>query len=294
MQTLYNRLKSEFLKHRQNKWSFSLEDDEREENGVIYRNFNNPPQKEDYSKIESIGFLVYEHELEELNNIPDYVIHMHNLKVISLPIDWLDSLKMPDNIKAIVLMNTLYQKDVYKWDKKLDNLEYLKIPELIKPFEINFKNTPNLEWINLDLKAEKKDTKLTELAQINTLKHLGFSQAKSFDVFSPFANHNIEGLELFACKGKKFPIQNIVLLKDLKYIRINNISVPFDCDWLLELPNLIEIDILNIKEVINIDKILSIQKLKSLSVLNCKNPFQEIGKEIFSKKEYDVLKIQNA
>ncbi|MDO6811280.1 hypothetical protein Q4603_21875 [Zobellia galactanivorans] len=294
MQTYLNRIKTDFLKYRENRWSFSFVEDEREENGIIYREFNNFPSKEFYSKIEAISFLVFEDDMENIDKLPDFLNNLPNLEILEIPIDWLCSLDIPVNIKALTLMNSINIRDKYKWcnDLSLLNLKYLSIPEQIKPFEINFANVPNLEWINLDLKAEKKANKLDELSKLKTLKHLNFSQAKDIDVFTPFSNHNIEAIELFACKGKKFPIQNIEVLKKLKCIRINNVSVDFDCTWLLKLSKLIEVEILNVKNLINVEELLKIDTLKSISILNCNNPIK--NKEMFKLKNYELLRIDNA
>jgi len=294
MQTFYSKLKNDFLKSRKNKWSFSFVEEEREENGIIYREFNNFPNKKSYSKIEAISFLVFDDDIENVKKQPDFLTELPNLDVLSIPIDWLSSLKIPINITALLLINSIHLEDKYKWCENLvlEGLKYLSIPEQIKPFDINFKNVPNLKWINLDLKAEKKANKLDELSKINSLKHLIFNQAKSFDVFTPFLTHKIESIELFACKGKKFPIQNIQLLKALKYIRINNITVDFDCSWLLELPNLMELELLNVKNVVNVNQLLKIDTLKSLSISNCNNPFED--KEEFKLKKYEFLRIDYA
>ncbi|WP_338815836.1 hypothetical protein V9L05_24020 (plasmid) [Bernardetia sp. Wsw4-3y2] len=296
MQTFYSKLRVNFLKFRNGRWSFSFVEDEREENGVVYQQFNNFPNKESYSDIKSISFLVFDDELKKVQRIPNFLNELPNLEVVSVPIAWLCSIKTPLNIKAITLINTLRLQDKYSWCEGLflENLLYLEIPELIKPFDIDFNNVPHLKWIKIDLKAEKKDTKLTQLAQLKNLKHLSFGQAKNFDVFMPFKDHQIESLELFACKGKSFPIENIQLLKSLKYIRINNISVEFDCSLILELPNLLEIELLNIKNVTNIEKLLEHKTLKSLVITDCKNPFKEVGKDIFKNKGYKLLRIDYA
>lgn len=294
MQTLLSKLKLSLLKLRDNHWSFSFIEDEREENGIIYREFNNFPSEDLYSKIESISFLVFDDDIEEVQKKPDFLTELTNLETLSIPIDWLCILKIPIRLKALSLVNSLYLKDKYQWCESLvlEDLKYLSIPELTKPFDIDFRNVPNLEWIEIDLKAEKKDSKVNELSSIKTLKHLIFKQAKSFDIFSPFSNHNIETLELFACKGKKFPIENIKKLKGLKYIKINNISVDFDCSWLLELPKIIEVEFLNVRNILNVNDLLKINTLKSISILNCNNPFD--NKEYFELKKYDLLKIDNA
>ena len=294
MQTFHSKLKTGFLKSRKNKWSFSFVEDEREENGIVYKEFNNFPKESFYSKIESINFLVFDDDLEKINKMPDFLMKLPNLDVLSIPIDWLCSLKFPINITALSLTNSIRIKDKYQWCENLvlKNLKYLSIPEQIKPFDIDFKNVPNLEWINFDLKTELKANKLEELAKIKTLKHLNFGQAKNFDVFTPFLAHNIKTIELFSCNGGKFPIQNIQVLKDLKYIRINNISVDFDCSWLLKLQYLEELEILNVKNVVNVKELLKIKTLKSLSILDCNNPFE--NKEEFKLKSYELLRIDYA
>lgn len=294
MQTYYNQLKTDFIKNRVNKWIFSFVEEEKEENGITFRNYNNFPKSNDYSKIEVIHFLIYDDELKKMNQLPDFLNELPHLFSLSIPMDWLCKIEFPNTIKVLILHNSTCKKDQYCWDKglQLKELKYLSIPEQLKPFEIDFKNTPNIEWIDLDLKAEKNTNKLTELSQIKTLKHLNLGQAKNFDVFTPFSSHEIESVELFACKGKNFPIQNIQHLKSLKYIRINNIHTVFDCSWLLELPNLIEFEILNVKNVINIEELLKIRTLRSIVVLNCNNPFKD--KEKFRNKNLDILRIDRA
>ncbi|MFD2909215.1 hypothetical protein ACFSX9_10800 [Flavobacterium ardleyense] len=294
MKTLYSKLKANFLKSRTNKWSFSFVEEEREENGVVYKEFNNFPPKELYSKIEAITFLVYDDDLEKVKSKPDFLTELRNLEVLDIPIDWLCHLEFPINIKALSLIDSIHTQTKYEWCNGLilKDLKYLGIPEQINPFNIDFNNVPSLEWISLDLKAEKKAEKLNDLSKIKTLRHLILSQAKNFDVFTPFLAHNIESIELFSCKGNKFPIQNIQLLQDLKYIKINNISVAFDCSWLLKLPNLIELEILNVKNVVNVKELLKIKTLKSISILNCNDPFE--NKEEFKSKNFQLLKIDYA
>ncbi len=294
MQTLYNKKKSDYLKSRRNKWLFSFVEEEREENGVTYKSLNSQPDKDSYLKIEAVNFLVFDDDSEKIQEMPNFITKLPNLDVLSIPIDWLDSMTIPINIKALTLVNSMHLKDKYQWCENLllKNLKYLSIPEQIKPFDIDFENVPNLEWIHLDLKAEKKEYKLSELSSIKTLKYLNFSQAKNFDIFTPFFTHNIEALELFSCTGKKFPIQNIKFLKNLKYIRINNIAVDFDCSWLLGLPNLIELELLNIRSVVNVNQLLEIDTLRSISITNCNNPFD--NKDEFKSKEYDLLRIDYA
>lgn len=262
--------------------------------GVTYRDFNNFPEKCDYPNIKGISFLVFDDELDRVVKEPDFLNSLKKLETLSIPIDWASSISIPEGITALRLLNSIHLKEKYNWPKDivLRELKYLAVPELIKPFEINFKNTPSLEWIEIDLKAEKEDSKLKGLAKISSLKHLNFKQAKNFDVFSPFMSHDIKSIELFCCKGKQFPIVNMSSLRELEYVRINNISVELDCTIFLSLPKLIELDILNVNNISNTEKLLEIETLKSLSIFNCNSPIH--NEEGFKNKGFDLLKISHA
>jgi hypothetical protein len=209
----------------------------------------------------------------------------------------LDKIKLPHDLQVLLLAAPVHE---YKTSLefpvaiRLDSLKYLSVPEVVKPYKIDLSKFDSLEWIEYDLQAEKNERVLTELTGLKKMKHLVFSHAKNADVFTPFNEHAIETLELFACTGKIFPIERIVQLKKLKSIYINNMTVPFDCNWLLELPELKEVGFLNLKKIINIDAILSHPNIDILSIEFCNDPFKGIGKEKFLRKGFKDLEIDFA
>ena len=297
MKGLYNKLKFDFKfddKKQRILYTFDPDEENPFFSEKLYGDF---PTTAAYDNVGSLIFSIFPEDEDGLKDLPHFLNELKNLQTLSIPVDWLEKIHIPTSLNTLLLTSAVFDKDRYfKWpdDLSIPSLKYLKIPELVGPFAINFRSMPQLTWIELDLQAEEDDKKLAELAKLDHLKHLIFDHAKDFDVFSPFKKHAIESLELCACTGTKFPVENLRNLKSLKYLRINNIAVPFDCQLLFELPNLIELEILNIKHVENMEDLPEHQSLKSLSVLDCNNPFNSIGKEVFENKGYDYLSIDYA
>jgi len=100
----------------------------------------------------------------------------------------------------------------------------------------------------------------------------------------------ITTLELFACTGSQFPMQNICLLKDLEFIGINNVNVEVDFDILNCFSRLKEIDLKNLKHVKNVKSIFDNQSLRGISIFNCKN-FPKESYERVTRNNYDFLQI---
>jgi hypothetical protein len=213
-----------------------------------------------------------------------------------LPIDFIQDKQFDNinkNIQALVLYEQCDLNRQYTWNEKivLPNLLYLSIPELLYTFKIPLYCFPKLEWISFDLQADKKGVSLHEFAEFKNLKHLIFSHAKNLDIFSPFQNKNIESLFIYAATGKKFPIEKIEMLQALKYLKINNIKVPFDCSLLKSLPHLVEIDLMNIDMVTNIESLLEIPTLKSLTIKYCRKSIENIDEKIFINAPFQILNI---
>jgi len=104
--TNLGKLKCELQNSRINKWIFSFSEEERVEKGVTYQDLNNFPEKQNYEKIKAISFLVFDDELELVKKLPNYLTKLPNLKNVSLPIDWLNQLDIPDKIVALTLTNS--------------------------------------------------------------------------------------------------------------------------------------------------------------------------------------------
>lgn len=277
-------------------WYFSIEKQDFGGN-VEYREYCDFPTEDEYLGIRSITFSINSSDEDKVKEFPQFIENLRNLKSLTIPIDWVNKVEIPQTIEALNLSSPVSKFDSqHQWPSNLifQKLKYLTIPELVKPYLFNALSFPNLEWIDFDLSPEKNTNKIGELSKLNHLKHLIFGHAKNLDIFSTFYGQKIETLELFACTGKSFSIEKIAELKNLKSLYINNISVVFDCDVLLELEELEELNLINIKNVINVEKILEHRKLSKILIKSCGNPFRKIGKSIFSEKGYSSLVIESA
>lgn len=293
---MYTQIKKVIINSDSKNWYFSIEKQDFGGN-VEYREYQDFPNEKEYLDIRSITFSITSNDEDKIKEYPKFVGELSNLKSLTIPIDWLDKINIPLNIEVLKLNSPVSNFDgQHKWpsDLILNDLKYLAIPELVKPYLFNVFSFPNIEWIDYDLAPEKKTNRIGELSQLKNLKHLIFGHAKNLDIFPFFFNHKIETLELFACIGKSFSIEKIIGLKILKRLYINNISVVFDCSILLELEELEEINLLNIKNVINVERILEHKKINTILIKACNNPFKKIGKNAFFEKGYKSLVIDYA
>lgn len=278
-------------------WYFSVEEEDTfPKKTMIGKSFEEYPSTQaEFQEIDEVIFSIDIDDIDEVEELPDFLIMLPNLKRIGIPIDWLDKIKIPENIIELRLFSQVYSYDNEEsWPKylKLLNLKHLSIPELTKPYNIPLKDFVSLESIEYDFAAEKDNTKIIDIASLPNIKKVIINQAKNMSIFSPFINKNIINMELFACTGKKLSIENLSKLKSLEKIRINNISVELDCNLLLKLEKLEVLEILNIKNVTNIKTLLNHKKLKSLYVINCKNSFSNVDKELFYNHSFQFLDIE--
>ncbi|MCC9020629.1 hypothetical protein [Flavobacterium lipolyticum] len=293
---MYTEVKKAIINSNSKNWYFSIEKQDFGGN-VEYRQYLDFPNEDEYLDIKSITFSITSNDEERITKYPEFIGKLLNLKSLIIPIDWLDKIEIPANIEVLKLNSPVSNFDSQHElpnNLILNNLKYLSISELAKPCLFNVVSFPNIEWIDYDLAPEKNTNRIFELSKLSNLRHLIFGHAKNLDVFPYFINHKIETLELFACIGKNFPIEKIVHFKTLKSLYINNISVVFDCNILLELEELEELYLLNIKNVINVEKILEHNKINRISIKACGNPFKKIGKNSFFEKGYSSLAIDYA
>ncbi len=293
---MYTQLKRSVKAADSRNWYFSVDKEDLGGN-VEYRRLNELPDKKEYPAIHYLSFVLHPRNKTQAKFLPGFIKDLPDLRSLTIPIDWVNKIELPAGISVLNLTAPVLNYDdqqEFPASLTLDRLKYLAVPELVKPYKIDIKKFGSLEWIEYDLDAEKTERILVDLADLKGLQHLVFAHAKNFDVFTPFRDHPIETLELFACTGRKFPIENIVQLKGLKSIYINNLAVPFDCSLLLELPGLQEVSFLNMKSITNVERILEHKAIDSLSIKFCNNPFKGSGKDRFFGKGFKALSIDYA
>lgn len=293
---MYAQIKKSIMTSDSRSWYFSIGKQDFGGN-IEYREYGDLPSENEYSGIKSITFSVDSSDEGKLKEFPGFIGELPNLKSLTIPIDWLSEIEVPLNIEVLNLSPPVSKFDgQHQWPSGLilNDLKYLAIPELVKPYIFNVQCFQNIEWIDYDLAPEKNTNKINELSRLNNLKHLIFRHAKNLDIFPIFFDHKIETLELFACTGKSFSIEKAIELKGLKSLYINNISVVFDCHALLELAELEELSLLNVKNVINVESLLEHKRIEAISIKSCGNPFKETGKDAFFEKGYGSLVIDCA
>jgi hypothetical protein len=200
-------------------WYFSVEEEENTSlsDTTVFKTFEEYPKTEiEFEQINEVIFSVDIDEVDEIEELPLFLKKLPNLKTVGLPIDWLDKIDIPENLSELHLFNQVFSyenKEQWPIGLKLNHLRHLSIPELVKPYEINISDFTTLKSIEYDFVAEKDNTKLLEIAKLPNLEKVIINQAKNMDVFSPFENTKINNLELFACTGKKVPIEFVTKLK---------------------------------------------------------------------------------
>jgi len=291
--------KAAILKQHTN-WYFSI--DLQDYGGdSIYRKFDEFPSETDWPKIKAITFSISRNEKDGVKRLPSFISKLENLRSLGIPLDWANKLEIPKKIEALRLLSPIDDETVpIDWPENLvlDNLIFLQISAKPGNYNLDRDKFRNLEWISYDfhsMPSSKINSVILELSEIKNIRHLIFSEAKNVDIFTPFCNHDIQTLELFCCRGRKFEIGKIRAFKNLKHLYLNNIgTTTFDCKLLDYLPDLIELNLLNVKNVININHVLAHKKLKILIIRNCRNPFQNEDTKDFETRNYEHLDISRA
>lgn len=147
---------------------------------------------------------------------------------------------------------------------------------------------PPLEFLYTNLTG---DTALLEqIRDRPTLRHLELIDVRNIDIFS-YVEAPLRALEIGGT-GRDFPIARLSTLRTLKTVRLNGIRADIDCAVFQDLPDLVELTLLNSKRITNVEALLACPTLENLTVVNCANPFKKEGKALFATKGFARLDIR--
>ncbi len=257
--------------------------------------------RNEYSSVISVTLVGTETQVSS-SILPNYIKHLRNLKILSIPITFINILKkedLPDGLEVLIFDNRegfLEITPVVKWPSILAvNIRAVIFfnaygaSELGSLLGIKQNHFPNLEY--LSCRIDKKGKILEDIHQFESLKMLETEFVYDYPLFDKISSSLIsliiEGAKI------KFPIQDICKLKSIERISLNGIQAEIDCKIFTHLPNLTELTILNSKKIINIEALLKCNNLQQLELSNCKNPFKGV-EEKFYEKGFEYLNIEFA
>lgn len=223
---------------------------------------------------------------------------------IPLPLlSFLDSEKLT-NLQNIIITHS------YKYDELNLDFDNIKLDEKfnLKSFSFIADDDDNaFDWkkIQMDLYAYKNleyvglniDNRQEDLDYIAGLK-----QVKNFAILSPKNTDTLSCIprtaEMIILSYNDFEKDLSVIkeFKDLKLLEINLLKSVFDCEWLIDLPNLQEVCLRAIFKINNINTLLNLSNLKSVTIVGCQNPFgkKKEAKDLFYNHGFLYLDIDDA
>lgn len=232
---------------------------------------------------------------EVIEKLPSWIYKVQHIKALSISIDLLTNEELVNsnlfqNLETLELMHSNNDNTIIDIDcAKLPNLKRL----LIMAYNHRLINTEclkNIEVFSINLEDRTKD----ELSKIKFLPQVKILELESISTkldLSPLSELKLTGLSVKFNFHKKQSLLSIIDRNELKYLFINNTTMPIDFEVFANAKHLKEITIWNSKKFENIAKIKNIHSLKTLDISYCKfNPTAE-EKAIIEHMNLDYLKI---
>lgn len=274
-----------------------------EEDGAVHLAWDKVPEADLLEKITALRLLPNKGQVGKAK-FPAFVKELKRLSIIEIPVPFLSILKkgdLPKGLKTIMISNRkdyadLVTKQVPEWpDVVLPSLKALIFfnemgcVELTSMLNISQQHVPALEY--LSIRVDKKGKILQDLEKFTSLRHLELEFASKYDVFSHISSP-LEALAIIAA-DKELPVGDLMKFPQLKTIFWNTIRAEIDCNVFTQLPDLLELEIINSKKIEHAEALLLCKKLKNIIFVNCNDPFKKIKKE-FAAENYNILDIMYA
>lgn len=148
---------------------------------------------------------------------------------------------------------------------------------------------PPLEFLSTAL---GEDEVLRQIRDLTTLRHLELAYLGNEDVFAHITAP-LRAMEIGGT-GTRFPVARLATLPTLRALRLNGLRAEIDCRVFRELPELVELTILNSRRITHVEALLECRKLSHLSLTNCGNPFRKGIGDLFWNGRFDHLDITYA
>lgn len=146
---------------------------------------------------------------------------------------------------------------------------------------------PPLEFLRVNVSGDP--AVLRRLRDLTTLRHLELVDLRDVDVFDHL-DAPLRVLEVTGA-GRGFPVARLPSLPALESLRLNGVRAEIDCAVFRELPELVELVVLNSRKVVNARALLDCPKLAGVTFVDCGNPFKGGGKALFEAKGFAHLDI---
>lgn len=153
------------------------------------------------------------------------------------------------------------------------------------------RHVPGLEFFHSDV--DSKGEVIDAVARFESLRHLELGGIGNFDNLFEVAPAQLEILQVGGSK-LKFLLAGITRLRKLQALRLNTIKTEIDCRLLCQLPDLVELDVLNSKRISNVEALLECPSLRRVSFLDCGGPFNKPLCQRFEDHGFDSLAIKFA
>lgn len=133
------------------------------------------------------------------------------------------------------------------------------------------RHLPNLEFLASDVDEHGRVT--DALSGFVELRHLELGSIASHDRLFERAPAGLRVLRLGG-SGPKFSLAGLARLQKLVAVRLNTILDEIDCAVFRELPELVELDLLECRRVVNTEALLDCPKLQRISLVDCGQCFE--------------------
>ena len=154
------------------------------------------------------------------------------------------------------------------------------LPQVVDPL-------PPLEFLRTNVSGDA--AVLRQLRGLTGLRHLELVDLKDVDVVDHLAAP-LRALEIGGT-GRDFPVARLAAVPTLEAVRLNGIRAAIDCTVFRDLPELVQLTVLNSKKITNVEALLDCRKLASITFVNCGNPFKKDGKALFASRGFAHLDI---
>ncbi|QFZ19774.1 hypothetical protein [Saccharothrix syringae] len=148
-------------------------------------------------------------------------------------------------------------------------------PEVVDPL-------PPLEFPRVNVSGEQAVP--DRLRGLTSLRHLEVVDLRDVDVFDHLAAPP-RALEI-AGTGRAFPLHRLPSVATLEALRLNGVRAEVDCAVFRELPELVDLTVLNSRRIVNVEALPDCPKPAGTTFADCGNPFKKQGKALFEARGF--------
>ncbi|WP_121160220.1 hypothetical protein [Micromonospora pisi] len=256
------------------------------------------PGPDELSRIRSLQLLPTVAQLAR-GSLPTFLPRLPAVRSVSMPSGLLPRLDVGNAPPGLAMLMVVDKADApaprtkIELDAVLPDLRGLMfLAPAAKPNLMDFVDPLPSALEFLHLEANGRLATLEQLRALERLRHLELVRVRAFDVF----DHIRSPLRVLEIGGARqgFPIERLATVASLRSVRLNGVYTEIDCAIFRDLPELVELDVLNCNRVGNVEALLDCPKLTSVRLLNCKRPFDTRTRAMFRDRGFARLDIDFA